>query len=203
MPRHSLTIALLVSALAAASAANAQGELRVTEPSEVVVPEYAIAGELVSVHPTTMTMVIRPVSGAAEAITFEDRTTVYLGEGLATPASLAGSIGSSVVVSDRNGAAERIATTVRAIGSRPLNILEGKIAWLDLKRLMVLVKPKGRVEQAFWFSSSIIFEAGAGVVPAAGLLAREGDRVAVYYTDEGAGRKVVHLFRHIQPEMTN
>jgi hypothetical protein len=182
---------LLMCAVALAGSALAQ---------DVV---HAVAGTVTHIDKAGKTIAIKATDGSEQVFKFTERTAIRTSveaeKGAKTGALdtyFAGKEGTKVVVRYMGKGVDKTATVVEDFGKDSLKIGKGTVTHVDRAARTVSVKTEGGAEETYKLGSAAVVETDHGVVLGTRYLAKEGDKVAVHYTEEEGG-KVVHFFQKL------
>jgi Cu/Ag efflux protein CusF len=157
---------------------------------------HALVGELEKVDTEAKKITIRAADGTEHAVSYGGRTIVHGLRGPAKAADLAGKEGSQVVIHYTGAAGRETADHIDVFGHDALKTTEGTLTQVDKAGHKVVVKTSDGVDQTYDLGRDSAIDTKDGLVDAAHFTGKEGDHVIVYHTEE-AGRKVVHLLRHL------
>jgi Cu/Ag efflux protein CusF len=157
---------------------------------------HALVGELKKVDTAAKKITVRAADGTEHAVSYGGRTTVHGLEGTAKAADLAGKEGSGVVVHYTGEAGRETADHIDVFGHDALKTTEGTLTQVDKAGHKVVVKTADGADETYDLGRDSAIETKDGLVDAAHFAGKEGDHVIVYHTEE-AGRKVVHLLKHL------
>ena len=182
---------LLMCAVALAGSALAQ---------DVV---HAVAGAVTRVDKTGKTIAIKTADGSEQVFRFTEHTAIRSSVEAAKGAKagaldtyFAGKEGTRVVVRYMGKGTEKTATLVDDFGKDTLKTGKGTVTHVDRAARTVSVKTESGAEETYKLGSEAVVETDHGVVRGSRYLAKEGDKVAVHYTEEG-GTKVVRFFHKL------
>lgn len=182
---------LLMCAVALAGSALAQ---------DVV---HAVAGAVTRVDKTGKTIAIKAADGSEQVFKFTERTAIRTSveteKGAKTGALdtfFAGKEGTKVVVRYMGNGADKTATVVEDFGKDTLKAGKGTVTHVDRAARTVSVKTDSGAEETYKLGSEAVVETDHGVIRGTRYLAKEGDKVAVHYTEQG-GTKIVRFFQKL------
>ncbi len=174
---------LLMCAVALASSALAQ---------DVV---HAVAGAVTHVDKAGKTIAIKATDGSEQVFKFTERTAIRTSieteKGAkrgALDTYFAGKEGTKVVVRYIGKGVDKTATVVDDFGKDSLKVGKGTVTHVDRAARTVSVKTEGGAEETYKLGSAAVVETDHGVVLGTRYLAKEGDKVAVHYTEEEGGK---------------
>jgi len=157
---------------------------------------HALVGDLEKVDATAKNITIRAADGTEHAVSYGGRTIVHGLEGTAKAADLAGKEGSGVVVRYTGEAGHETADHIDVFGHDALKTTDGTLTQVDKAGHKVVVKTADGADETYHLGRDSAIDTKDGLVDAARFTGKEGDHVIVYHTEE-AGRKVVHLLKHM------
>ena len=182
---------LLMCALALAGSALAQ---------DVV---HAVAGAVTRVDKAGKTVAIKTADGSEQVFRFTEHTAIRTSVAAAKGAKMgaldtyfAGKEGTRVVVRYMGKGADKTATVVEDFGKESLKAGKGTVTHVDRAARTVSVKTEGGAEETYRLGSDAVVETDHGVVRGSRYLAKEGDKVAVHYTEQ-EGTKIVRFFQKL------
>jgi len=182
---------LLMCALALAGSALAQ---------DVV---HAVAGAVTRVDKAGKTVAIKTADGSEQVFRFTEHTAIRTSVAAAKGAKMgaldtyfAGKEGTRVVVRYMGKGADKTATLVEDFGKDALKTGKGTVTHVDKAARTVSVKTESGAEETYKLGSEAVVETDHGVVRGSRYLAKEGDKVAVHYTEQ-EGTKVVRFLQKL------
>jgi hypothetical protein len=182
---------LLMCAVALAGSAFAQDAV------------HAVAGAVTHIDKAGKTIAIKAADGSEQTFKFTERTAIRTSveaeKGVkagALDTYFAGKEGTKVVVRYMGKGADKTATVVEDFGKESLKAGKGTVTHVDRAARTVSVKTDSGAEETYKLGSEAVVETDHGVVRGSRYLAKEGDKVAVHYTEE-QGAKVVRFFQKL------
>jgi hypothetical protein len=164
---------------------------------------HAVAGAVTRVDKAGKTIAIKAGDGSEEVFKFTEHTAIRTSGAAAKGAKMgaldtyfAGKEGTRVVVRYMGKGADKTATLVEDFGKDTLKAGKGTVTHVDKAARTVSVKTENGAEETYKLGSEAVVETGHGVVRGTRYVAKEGDKVAVHYTEEG-GTKVVRFFEKL------
>jgi hypothetical protein len=189
--RVSSRLVLLVCATALLGSAFAQDAV------------HALAGAVTKIDKTGKTIAIKATDGSEQVFRYTERTAIRT-TGESTHAAkmgaldtyFAGKEGTRVVVRYMGKGSDKTATMVEDFGKDALKTGRGTVTHVDRAARTVAIKTDDGAEATYKLGSDAVVETDHGVVRGSRYLAKEGDKVAVHYTED-AGDKIVHFFQKL------
>jgi hypothetical protein len=182
---------LLMCAVALAGSALAQ---------DVV---HAMAGGVTHVDKAGKTIAIKAADGSEQVFKFTERTAIRTSVAAEKGAKMgaldtyfAGKEGTKVIVRYMGKGADKTATVVEDFGKESLKAGKGTVTHVDRAARTVSVKTDSGAEETYKLGSEAVVETDRGVVRGTHYLAKEGDKVAVHYTEQ-EGTKIVRFFQKL------
>jgi Cu/Ag efflux protein CusF len=157
---------------------------------------HALVGDLEKVDTEAKKITIRAADGTEHAVSYSGRTIVHGLKGTAKASDLAGKEGSRVVVHYTGTAGRETADHIDVFDHDALKTTEGTLTRVDKAGHKVVVKTADGVDETYDLGRDSAIDTKDGLVDVAHFTGKEGDHVIVYHTEE-AGRKVVHLIKHL------
>ncbi len=160
---------------------------------------HAVAGAVTKVDKTGKTIAIKTADGSEQVFRFTERTGIRAEHATkvgALDTYFAGKEGTHVVVRYIGNGADKTATLVQDFGKDALKMSKGTVTHVDRATRTVAVKSDTGAEATYKMGSDAIVETDHGVVRGTRYAAKEGDKVAIHYTED-AGDKVVHFFQKL------
>jgi hypothetical protein len=164
---------------------------------------HAVAGAVTRVDKTGKTIAIKTADGSEQVFKFTERTGIRASADTAHAAKMgaldtyfAGKEGTHVVVRYIGKGADKTATLVEDFGKDALKMGKGTVTHVDRAARTVAVKTDAGGEETYKLGSEAVVETDHGVVKGSRYAAKEGDKVAVHYTED-AGTKVVRFFQKL------
>jgi hypothetical protein len=164
---------------------------------------HAISGAVTRVDKTGKTIALKTADGSEQVFKFTERTAIRTSteaeKGVkngALDTYFAGKEGSRVVVRYMGKGVDKTATVVEDFGKDALKTGKGTVTHVDRAARTVSVKTESGAEETYRMGSEAVVETDKGVVRGSRYLAKEGDRVAVHYTEQ-EGAKIVRLFEKL------
>jgi hypothetical protein len=152
---------------------------------------HTLVGELVRINTKAKDLVIRTADGTEHVVAYTGRTAVR-GLGRAADASyLAGKEGSQVVIHYTQRGATATADDVDVFGHASLKEVDGTLVAVDKDGRHVVIRTRNGAEETYDLGQDAAIDTKDGMIDAADLAAKKGDRVVIYHTEEG-GHKVIH-----------
>jgi hypothetical protein len=201
MQKTAQTICKLASVtflfLIAASSAIAQD---VGKGGDVV---HAMAGVITKLDSAAKTITLKTVDGTEHVFKYTAKTSVHAaqeGEKAAKTGTvdtyMAGKEGTHAVIHYTGEGADETAVHVEDLGHDSLQVGHGTVTGVDKAARTVTIKAEDGTESTYHVAKDATIDAEHGVTKGSELIAKKGEKVTVHYTDE-AGKKVVHLFKHM------
>jgi NADH dehydrogenase FAD-containing subunit len=166
--------------------------------------EHVVAGVVTGIDKDAKTITVKSADGAEHVFKYGDQTLVRgyheASKGVkkgAVDTYFAGKEGTSVTVHYSEKGSDKVASSVDDLGKDTVKTSEGTITKVDKKAHKITIKTEDGAETTYDFGKDAAGESQHGVVKGwdyTASKAKEGDKVAVQYTDE-AGKKVVHFFK--------
>ncbi len=164
---------------------------------------HAVAGAVTKIDKTGKTIAIKATDGSEEVFKYTERTAIRTSGETAHAAKMgaldtyfAGKEGTRVVVRYIGKGADKTATIVQDFGKDALKAGRGTVTHFDRAARTVAIKTDDGAETTYKLGSEAIVETDHGVVRGTRYVAKEGDKVAVHYTED-AGDKIVHFFQKL------
>jgi hypothetical protein len=164
---------------------------------------HAVSGAVTRVDKTGKTIAIKTSDGSEQVFKFTERTairaTAEAEKGVkngALDTYFAGKEGTRVVVRYMGKGADKTATVVEDFGKDALKTGRGTVTHVDRAARTVSVKTDSGAEETYKLGSEAVVETDNGVVRGSRYVAKEGDKVAVHYTEQ-EGAKIVRLFQKL------
>jgi hypothetical protein len=164
---------------------------------------HAVAGTVTKVDKTAKTIAIKAFDGSEQVFKYTERTGIrasaeseHAAKMGALDTYFAGKEGTHVVVRYMGRAADKTATLVQDFGKETMKMGKGTITHVDRAARTLAVKTDAGAEETYKLGSDAVVETDHGVVKGSRYAAKEGDKVAVHYTED-AGNKVVHFFQKL------
>jgi len=164
---------------------------------------HAVAGAVTRVDKTGKTIAIKTAEGSEEVFKFTERTAIRTSVEGAQGAKMgaldtyfAGKESTRVVVRYMGKGADKTATVVDDFGKDTLKMGRGTVTHVDRAARTVSVKTDSGAEETYKLGSEAVVETDHGVVRGTRYVAKEGDKVAVHYTEQ-EGAKIVRLFQKL------
>jgi hypothetical protein len=164
---------------------------------------HAVAGAVTKIDKTGKTIAIKATDGSDQVFKFTQRTairtSVESAQAVKTGAVdsyFAGKEGTRVVVRYIGKGSDKTATMVEDFGKDALKAGRGTVTHVDRAARTVAIKTDDGAEATYKLGSEAIVETDHGVVRGSRYVAKEGDKVAVHYTED-AGDKIVHFFQKL------
>jgi hypothetical protein len=184
-------LVLLLCTTALLSSAFAQDEV------------HAVAGAVTKVDKTGKTIAIKATDGSEQVFKYTERTGIRSSVGATHAAKMgaldtyfAGKEGTRVVVRYMGKGSDKTATLVEDFGKDTLKTGRGTVTHVDRAARTVAIKTDDGAEATYKLGSDAVVETDHGVIRGSRYLAKEGDKVAVHYTED-AGDKIVHFFQKL------
>lgn len=164
---------------------------------------HAVAGAVTKIDKTGKTIAIKAADGSEQVFKYTERTGIHTGVESAHAAKMgaldtyfAGKEGTHVVVRYMGKGSDKTATLVEDFGKDTLKTSRGTVTHVDRAARTVAIKTDDGAEATYKLSSEAVVETDHGVVRGSRYLAKEGDKVAVHYTED-AGDKIVRFFHKL------
>lgn len=158
--------------------------------------EHALVGSIEKVEKDGKTVVVKTADGTEEALRWTGRTSVDGVKGAAKALDLAGRKGEHVVVHYSVEGADKTAVAVKRLGRATPRVAEGTIKSIGHGARDLVVKTADGTEEAFHLADRAAVDSGEGIARGTRSIAKEGEHVTVYFTEE-TGRKVAHLIKRL------
>ena len=180
-----LQAALSLAALCfAAVSVSAQGSTNV------------ITGTVEKVDSGAKTIAVKTADGTVQTVKFTDKTTVHGLKDAAKGTDLAGKEGGHVIVHTVGEGTEKTAHSVEWFGDMTVHTSEGTVEDVGKASKTVAVKAADGTKETFEVADHATVNSGKDVGLYSERGAKKGEHVTVYYTEE-AGKKIVHVFKHL------
>src|SRR5215468_2314624 len=164
---------------------------------------HAVAGAVTRVDKTGKTIAIKTAGGSEEVFKFTEHTAIRTSVEAAKGAKMgaldtyfAGKEGTRVVVRYMGKGTDKTATMVEDFGKDTLKMGRGTVTHVDRAARTVSVKTESGAEETYKLGSQAVVETDRGVVRGSRYVAKEGDKVAVHYTEQ-EGTKFVRFFQKL------
>jgi hypothetical protein len=164
---------------------------------------HAVAGAVTKIDNSGKTIAIKATDGSEQVFKYTERTAIHTSAESAHAAKMgaldtyfAGKEGTRVVVRYMGKGADKTATVVEDFGKNALKTGRGTVTHVDRAARTVAIKTDDGAEATYKLGSEAVVETDHGVVRGSRYLAKEGDKVAVHYT-EVEGNKIVHFFEKL------
>lgn len=164
---------------------------------------HAVAGAVTRIDKTGKTIAIKTADGSEQVFQFTERTAIRTSVESAHAAKMgaldtyfAGKEGTRVVVRYIGKGSDKTATVVEDFGKDALKAGRGTVTHVDRAARTVAIKTDDGAEATYKLGSEAVVETDHGVVRGTRYIAKEGDKVAVHYTED-AGTKIVHFFQKL------
>jgi hypothetical protein len=157
---------------------------------------HVVSGTIEKVDSAAKTVAVKTADGTVETVKFTEKTTVHGLKDAAKGADLAGKEGGHVIVHTTGEGAEKTAHSIQWFGDKTVHTAEGTVEDVGSGTKTVAVKSADGTKQAFEVSEHATVDTGKTVGRYTALGAKKGEHVTVYYTEE-AGKKIVHVFKHL------
>jgi hypothetical protein len=158
--------------------------------------EHALVGSIEKVDKESKTMVVKTADGTEETLRWTERTTVHGLKGTTKAVGLAGREGEHVVVHYSVEGADKTALAVEHLGRATPRVAEGTIKTVGKGTRAMVVKTGDGTEETFHLAERATVDSGEGIARGSESIAKEGEHVTVYFTEE-SGRKVAHVIKRL------
>ena len=164
---------------------------------------HAVTGAVTKVDKTAKTLAVKTTDGAEEVFKYTEKTAVRDShEGAhgtkmgVVDSYFAGKEGAYVVVRYTGRGADKTATLVEDFGKDALKTGKGTITKVDRAAHTIAVKTDDGAEATYKLGNEAVVETEHGVVRGSRFAVKDGDKIVVHYTENGA-EKVVHFFKKL------
>jgi hypothetical protein len=164
---------------------------------------HAVAGGVAKIDKTGKTIAIKSADGSEQVFQYTERTAIRSSVEAAHAAKMgaldtyfAGKEGTRVVVRYMGKGSDKTATLVEDFGKDALKTGRGTVTHVDRAAQTVAIKTDDGAESTYKLGSEAVVETDHGVVRGSRYVTKEGDKVAVHYTEK-EGTKIVHLFQKL------
>jgi hypothetical protein len=155
-----------------------------------------ITGTIEKVDSGAKTVAVKTADGTVETVKFTEKTTVHGLKDAAKGADLAGKEGGHVIIHTAGEGADKTAHSVEWLGDKTVHTTEGTVEDVGKGSKTVAIKTADGAKETFDVAGHATVNTGKDVGRYSALGAKKGEHVTVYYTEE-AGKKIVHVFKHL------
>ena len=164
---------------------------------------HAVGGVVTKVDSTAKTIAVKLADGTEQVFKYTAKTTVHASENVAHGAKvgsadtyMAGKEGTHVVVHYAGEGTDKTAVAVDDFGKDGLKFSQGTVTHVDKAARAITIKSEDGTEATYHVAKDATIDTEHGVVKGSELAAKDGEKVTVHYSED-AGKKLVHLIRHI------
>jgi hypothetical protein len=164
---------------------------------------HAVGGVVTKVDSVAKTIAVKLADGTEQVFKYSAKTTARASKDMAKGARttsadtyMAGKEGTHVVVHYTSNGADKTAVAVDDFGKDGLKFSQGTVTHFDRAARTVTIKSEDGTEETYHVAKDATIDTEHGVVRSSELAAKNGEKVTVHYSED-AGKKLVHLFRHV------
>ena len=164
---------------------------------------HAVGGVVTKVDSAAKTMAVKLADGTEQAFKYTPKTIMHVSKETGRDAMkasvdtyMAGKEGTHVVIHYTGKGTDKTAVAVHDFGKDGLKFSQGTVTHVDKAAGTLTIKTENGTEETYRVAKHATIDTEHGVVKGTELVAKDGEKVTVHYSEDG-GKKFIHLLRRI------